>query len=59
MSSYGWENVVKMTPKISLNNADSHLYLDILAELESRHWRLSSDPSEAVNGVLVYDPSIS
>ena len=59
LDSYYWRNIVAMEPELSLNNADSHLYLDILAELESRHWRLSSDVEEAVAGVIVYDPFVS
>ena len=56
-NSYGWQNVARMTPDNSLNNAESHMYLDILSELESRHWRLATNVA-SWQGVLVYDPDI-
>lgn len=56
-NSYGWQNVAQMTPDDGLDNAESHMYLDILSELQSRHWRLAAE--SPWRGVLVYDPSIS
>lgn len=59
-NSYGWTNVVNIRPAInSLDNAENHMYLDILAELESRKYRLRTPLAEALAGLLTYDASIS
>lgn len=50
-----WPNIMRFD-NISLVNADSHMYLDILAHVENAKYRLNS--ANPQNGKLVYDQSI-
>lgn len=34
--SYGWTNILKMTPSQGIQNADSHAYLDVMATLQNK-----------------------
>lgn len=54
-NAYDWRDIVKLTPSKALDNADSHMYLDVLAELEGRHYRLSEVEADARKGVIVFD----
>ena len=59
-NSYGWINVVGMTPAShSLNNAENHMFLDILAELESRNYRLKTEGADARAGLIEYDADLN